>query len=64
MTDYKRVDDVRAFLSRKGNVRTGVHNFSQRKILHWPYCANCGLALLKNDVSRRAARAPCRWEDD
>lgn len=63
MKEYRPVKDVGAFLAVTGNVRTGVHNFS-RKILHWPYCLNCGLVLIKNDVTRRAAKAACRWVDD
>lgn len=26
------------------------------------YCAKCGLVLLKNEVSRKAARKACRWD--
>jgi hypothetical protein len=26
---------------------------------HWPYCEDCGLVMLKNDVSRRAASQAC-----
>ena len=43
--------------------RRGPHAFT-RKILNWPYCVHCGLVLLKNDVSRRAAKHQCEWEDD
>jgi hypothetical protein len=47
----------------KGVVKRGPHQFT-RKILHWPYCARCGLMALKNDVSRRAAKQPCEtWEE-
>lgn len=34
------------------------HAFT-KMILHWPYCKHCGLMLLKNDASRRAARKKC-----
>jgi hypothetical protein len=60
---WKRVSNVRDFLSAKGNIRTGTHNMS-KKTLHWPYCANCGLILLKNEATRKAYKAPCVWEDD
>ena len=56
-------DEVRAFMTNKGTVRRGVHAFT-RKICHWPYCAHCGLVALKNDVSRKAAKAACEYEDD
>jgi hypothetical protein len=30
----------------------------------WPVCKGCGLVLLKNPASQRAAREPCEiWED-
>lgn len=28
----------------------------------YQYCDRCGLILLKNDASRRAAKQPCRGE--
>ena len=42
--------------------RTGPHRFTER-VCHWPYCSRCGLVLLRNDVSRRAAGQPCVWEE-
>lgn len=45
-----------------GKLRTGPHSFA-RKLLHWPFCSRCGLLLLKNDVTRQAARRPCTWEE-
>lgn len=55
--------EMRAFLSHQGQRRTGPHRMTKR-ILHWQFCATCGLLALKNEVSRRALRAPCMWEED
>jgi hypothetical protein len=55
---WTTIRDVRAFLAEEGTVRVREHNFS-RRILHWPYCAYCGLVMLKNERSRKAAKAPC-----
>lgn len=37
------------------------HDFTGRvcKKIPWPYCRGCGLLLLKNEATRRAARKPC-----
>lgn len=32
--------------------------------LPWPMCCRCGLVVLKNDVSIRAARQPCPGRED
>jgi hypothetical protein len=57
-----RVVDVAAFLRGGRRVR-GRHAFT-RRVLHWPYCQHCGMVLLKNEASRRAAGAVCvRIED-
>lgn len=61
--EWSRVTNVSAFLASKGTKRTGSHRFTG-KTLHWPYCVQCRLILLKNEVTRRAAKAPCVWEDD
>lgn len=53
---------ARELLEYRGNRRTGVHNLTQ-KVLHWLYCGNCGLVALKNDVSRKALKGACTWED-
>lgn len=53
--------DMRAFLAG-GQKHVGTHNLSKR-ILHWRYCANCGLLNLKNEPTQRALRGPCTWED-
>lgn len=34
------------------------HSFT-KQIMHWRYCAKCGLVLLKNDASLRASRKAC-----
>ena len=60
---WTQVTDVKSFLSARGNVRTGSHRMTG-KTLHWPYCVQCGLVWLKNDVTRRAMKSPCVWEDD
>lgn len=57
-TTWERVRDVGAWLSDRGTKRVRDHAFT-RSILNWPYCAHCGLMLLKNDATRRAARAKC-----
>jgi hypothetical protein len=56
--EWERVRDVGAWLAERGTKRTREHAFT-RKILAWPYCAHCGLMLLKNEPTRRAARAKC-----
>ncbi len=48
---------------RKHTTRRGPHQFTKR-ILHWPYCARCGLVCLKNDVSRAAMKSQCTWVED
>lgn len=53
---------ARELLNYRAPRRTGVHNMSQ-KVLHWPYCGNCGLVALKNDISRKALRQVCTWEE-
>ena len=34
------------------------HAFTER-VLHWHYCAACGLIGMRNAASRRAAAQPC-----
>lgn len=59
---WHRVENVADFLNQGRTIR-GVHSFA-KKVLHWPYCAHCGLVMLKNDVSRRAVKGACvRLED-
>lgn len=49
-------------LRSRGVRRAGAHQMT-KKILHWPYCARCGLVRLNNDVTRRALRKECvTWE--
>ena len=62
--DGRRLSDAekRAWLNEKGNRRTGPHALT-RKIMHWLYCARCGLVALKNDATRKALKAPCAWEE-
>jgi hypothetical protein len=55
---WERVRDVGAFLNEQGVKRTREHAFT-KTILHWPYCAYCGLLLLKNEATRRAAAQKC-----
>jgi hypothetical protein len=43
--------------------RTGPHQMT-RKILHWSYCAHCGLVALRNDETRKALKARCEWIED
>lgn len=56
-------NDARSFLSMQGQKHRGTHRMTER-ILHWLYCANCGLVNLKNDTTRRALRATCEWLED
>ena len=63
MKSWHRVQDVKAFLSMKGRIVRGPHAWT-KKVLHWPVCARCGLMLLKNEASRRAAKAVCVTEED
>lgn len=58
MSDWHSVENVAEFLSLRGNKRVREHEFKKR-VAHWPYCSHCGLVLLKNDVSRKAAKAKC-----
>ena len=30
----------------------------------WPYCLKCGLLYIRNDVTRRAIKAPCPGDDE
>lgn len=55
-------EEKRALL-HGGRVVRGPHVF-KNMILHWPYCENCGLALLKNEATRKAAKQRCEWIDD
>lgn len=54
---------LREFHAHKGHRRTGEHAFKAR-IAHWGYCTRCGLVLLKNERTRRAAKADCVWYED
>ena len=63
MTDWKPVKDVRAFLSERGSRRVRASHEFTKRVAHWPYCNHCGLVALKNDVSRKAARAKCVVEE-
>lgn len=51
--------DAKTFLSDRGNKRVGVHEFKSRKRIPWPLCCKCGLLLLKNEATRKAAKAAC-----
>ena len=55
---WYQVTDVAGFLSSKGQKRVGTHSMT-KPVLHWRYCAHCGLMNLKNDVTKRALRQPC-----
>ena len=59
--------EARAFLAQRGNRHVGEHamkgRIGKKPPLPWVFCTNCGLLNLKNDVTRRALRAPCVWED-
>jgi hypothetical protein len=36
------------------------HQFN-KLVFHWPYCSRCGLVLLKNEATRKAARKKCEF---
>lgn len=55
---WETVSDVAGFLSQRGTKRTRIHAF-KGKVCHWSYCVQCGLVMLRNDVSRKAVKAPC-----
>ena len=55
-------EERRAWLHAKGAHRTGPHAFTW-KVRHWLACARCGLLLLRNEATRRAAAQPCVWEE-
>lgn len=38
------------------------HAFT-RRVLHWPYCANCGLVKMRNDFSLWAQAQGCNNKD-
>ena len=54
------VTEARELLAYQGVRHVSTHRMTER-ILHWHYCACCGLLALNNDVTRRALRAPCVW---
>lgn len=50
---------------QRARIRRGQHAFTGRiRRMPWPYCAHCGLLLLKNDSTRAAARQPCVSVED
>jgi hypothetical protein len=55
---WHKVSDVRSFMAEKGQRKERVHAFTKRAC-SWPYCAHCGLVLLKNDATRKAAKQAC-----
>lgn len=48
---------------RVGTLKTGLHRWGRYRALPWPVCMLCGLVWLRNAVSNRAARGPCKWWD-
>lgn len=49
---------------RKAHLKRGPHRLTGRlKRLPWPFCVQCGLLALKNDVTKRALRRQCEWLD-
>lgn len=59
---WKKVQNVKAFLERRGNMRSGPHAM-KNQICHWFYCAHCGTVALKNDATRKKLKAVCTWEE-
>lgn len=55
-------EEKREWLTSRGAVRRGPHAYT-RKVLHWPFCARCGLVLLRNEATEKATRRQCEWED-
>lgn len=48
--------------------RRGAHKmtgaFGKKSRISYRYCTQCGLLNLRNDVTRRAMRRQCVWEDE
>lgn len=64
MKEWTRVTNVAAFLAEKGVRRVRAHHDMSKRILHWPYCAHCGIVRLRNAATEKVLRAPCvTWED-
>lgn len=61
--EWKRVEDVKAFLAERGTRSVGVHHATNVKRLPWPVCARCGLLYLKNEATRRELKKPCIVEE-
>lgn len=40
-------------------MKTTAHSFWQRRFMPWPYCKRCGLILLNNRATKKAARRAC-----
>lgn len=56
----------KGYVVRRTNHRWGVFHHGKQSTCSIPYpvCVGCGLVLLKNDVSQRAAKDVCEiWED-
>lgn len=45
-------------LKAEKNRKSTNHSFN-KKVLHWSYCSGCGLVLLKNEATLKAASLPC-----
>jgi hypothetical protein len=56
-------EEQRAFWARKGTIKRRPHAMT-KKVLHWSYCAGCGLVALRNEITRQALRNPCETEED
>lgn len=39
--------------------RTHCWHYATRRWFPWLYCCKCGLVLIKNEATARAARKPC-----
>lgn len=33
-------------------------------VVGYPYCAKCGLVYLKNEITRKAIKAPCTGDEE
>lgn len=60
--EWHKVHNVSEFLAQRGQIKRGPHEFTKR-VLHWPYCARCGLVLLKNETTRKLAKKVCETEE-
>jgi len=62
---WQKWDGGRGYVVRKRAHRLAYPTTNKRsRLLGYPFCIECGLVALRNDVTQRALRASCDvWED-